>query len=584
MILSEGILYTTILNIQIKEHPIKGGKLMKSDIEIAQEVKMKPISEIAKIAGIPDEFVEPYGKYKAKIDLSFFKQLKNKTNGRLIYVTAITPTPAGEGKTTTAVGLAQAFGKLNKKVMLCLREPSLGPTFGVKGGAAGGGYSQVVPMEEINLHFTGDIHAVGVAHNLLAAMLENHIVKGNDLKIDPTRIVWKRVMDICDRQLRNIIVGLGGKSNGVPLQSGFDITVASEVMAILCLADDMNDLRKRLSNIIVAYTYENKPVYARDLKAVGVMTALLKEALKPNLVQTIEGQPTLIHGGPFANVAHGNNSIIATKMGLKLADYVITEGGFAADLGAEKFFDIVTRVSGMKPDVVILVASIRALKSHGGVAKQDLNNENLKALETGFANLDQHIDNLGTKFGLPVVVAINRFPSDTENEINLIQHHCKQIGVRSALSEVVARGGEGGIELANQVLEAIEKDKNQFKPIYELEATIQDKIKTIAKEVYRADDVVFTAQAIKEIKLLTEMGFGSLPICIAKTQMSFSDDATLKGAPKGWSLTVREVKVSAGAGFIVALTGTMVTMPGLPKEPAAERIDILEDGTITGLF
>ncbi|MGE5474459.1 MAG: formate--tetrahydrofolate ligase [Ignavibacteriales bacterium] len=557
---------------------------MKSDIEIAQEVRMKPISEIAKTAGIPDEYIEPYGKYKAKIDLSFFDQLKNKSDGKLVYVTAITPTPAGEGKTTTAVGLAQAFGKLNKKVMLCLREPSLGPTFGVKGGAAGGGYSQVVPMEDLNLHFTGDIHAVGAAHNLLSAMLENHITKGNSLGIDPTRIVWKRVVDICDRQLRNIVVGLGGKSNGVPLQSGFDITVASEIMAILCLANDINDLRKRLSNIIVAYTYENKPVTAKDLKAVGVMTVLLKDALKPNIVQTIEGQPTLIHGGPFANVAHGNNSIIATKMGLKLADYVITEGGFAADLGAEKFFDIVTRISGMKPDVVILVASIRALKSHGGVSKEELNNENLKALETGFANLDQHINNLAVKFGLPVVVAINRFPSDTENEINLIKKHLKDMGVRAALSEVVARGGEGGIELANQVLESLDKDKNNFRPIYELDAPIKDKIQVLAKEIYRADDVVFTAQAEKDIKQLTSLGFGSLPICMAKTQMSFSDDASLKGAPKGWSLTVREVKVSAGAGFIVALTGTMVTMPGLPKEPAAERIDILEDGRIVGLF
>lgn len=557
---------------------------MRSDIEIAQEVRMKPISEIAHTAGIPDEYIEPYGKYKAKIDLNFFEQLKNKPDGKLIYVTAITPTPAGEGKTTTAVGLAQALGKLNKKVMLCLREPSLGPTFGVKGGAAGGGYSQVVPMEDLNLHFTGDIHAVGAAHNLLSAMLENHIVKGNSLGIDPTRIIWKRVVDICDRQLRNIVVGLGGKSNGIPLQSGFDITVASEIMAILCLASDINDLRQRLSRIIVAYTYENKPVTAKDLKAVGVMTVLLKDALKPNLVQTIEGQPTLIHGGPFANVAHGNNSIIATKMGLKLSDYVITEGGFAADLGAEKFFDIVTRISGMKPDVVILVASIRALKSHGGVSKEDLNNENLKALEAGFANMDQHIDNLSVKFGLPVVVAINRFPSDTVNEIALIKKHLNDMNVRTALSEVVARGGEGGVELANQVLESIGKDKNNFKPVYELEASIKDKVRILAKEIYRADDVVFTAQADKDIKQLTALGFESLPICMAKTQMSFSDDASLKGAPKGWRLTVREVKVSAGAGFIVALTGTMVTMPGLPKEPAAERIDILDDGTIVGLF
>lgn len=557
---------------------------MKSDIEIAQSVKMKTIPVIAEIAGIPEEYVEPYGKYKAKIDLSFFEKIKTNPNGKLIYVTAITPTPAGEGKTTTAVGLTQSFGKLNKKVMLCLREPSLGPTFGVKGGAAGGGYSQVVPMEDINLHFTGDIHAVGAAHNLLSAMLENHIAKGNALRIDPARIVWKRVVDICDRQLRNIVVGLGGKANGVPMQSGFDITVASEIMAILCLAADINDLRKRLANVLVAYTYENSPVYAKDLKATGVMTVLLKDALKPNLVQTIEGQPTFIHGGPFANVAHGNNSVIATKMALKMADYVITEGGFAADLGAEKFFDIVTQVTDLKPDVVVLVASIRALKSHGGVAKQDLDHEDLDALQQGFANLDQHIDNIANKFGLPVIVAINRFPSDTDKEIALIQNHCKKLGVRAALSEVVARGGEGGIQLANEVLESIAKDKNNFKPVYRLDDTIQNKIKILAKEIYRADDVVFTAQANKEIKQLTELGYGSLPVCMAKTQMSFSDDASLKGAPRGWKLTVREVKVSAGAGFIVALTGTMVTMPGLPKEPAAERIDILEDGTIVGLF
>ena len=557
---------------------------MKTDIEIAQNVKMKPITQIAEAAGIDEEYVELYGKYKAKIYLEYFEKLKDKPNGKLIYVTAITPTPAGEGKTTTAVGVTQALGKINKNVIVCLREPSLGPTFGVKGGAAGGGYSQVVPMEDINLHMTGDIHAVGSAHNLLAAMLDNHIVNGNDLGIDPTRIVWKRVMDICDRQLRKIVVGLGGKVNGVPIESGFDITAASEVMAILCMASDMKDLKKRLENILVAYTYHNKPVYAKDLKAAGVMAVLLKDAIKPNLVQTIEGQPAFIHGGPFANIAHGNSSIIATKMALKMADYVVTEGGFAADLGAEKFFDIVTGVSGLKPDVVILVASIRALKFHGGVKKDNLNLENLNALKDGFANLDQHIDNISGKFGLPIVVAINRFPSDTKEEINLLERHCKELGVRMALSEVVVRGGEGGIELANEVLEAIDKDVNRFKPIYELNQPLEEKIEALAKEIYRAEDVVITIQAKKDIAKLKELGYGNLPICIAKTQMSFSDDASLKGAPRGWTLTVTEVKVSAGAGFVVVLTGTMVTMPGLPKEPAAERIDIMEDGTITGLF
>ena len=557
---------------------------MKTDIEIAQVAKLKLIAEIAKTAGIQDDYVDQYGKYKAKIDLKLYNILKDKPDGKLVYVTAITPTPAGEGKTTTAVGVTQAFGKLNKKVMLCLREPSLGPTFGVKGGAAGGGYSQVVPMEDINLHFTGDIHAVGAAHNLLAAVLENHIVKGNELKIDTARIIWRRVMDICDRQLRNIVVGLGGKANGVPLESGFDITVASEVMAILCLASDMEDLKERLGNILVAYNVDNQPVYAKDLKAVGAMALLLKDAIKPNLVQTLEGQPAFIHGGPFANIAHGNNSIIATKMALKMADYVVTEGGFAADLGAEKFFDIVTRTSGLKPDVVILVATIRALKYHGGVNKADLNQENLEALRFGIANLDQHIDNITNKFGLPVVVAINRFPSDTQKEIEMLQSHCKEKGARVAVSEVVTRGGQGGIELASEVLEALEKDTNNFKPIYELELSLEDKIKTIAKEIYRAEDVVFTAQASKELKRLAELGYRKLPVCIAKTQTSFSDDPALKGAPRGWTLTVREVKVSAGAGFVVAITGTMMTMPGLPKEPAAEKMDILKDGTIVGLF
>ncbi len=557
---------------------------MKSDIEIAQSAKMYPITEIARSAGIDEDFIEQYGKYKAKVDIKFYEKVKSRPSGKLIYVTAITPTPAGEGKTTTAVGLTQAIGKLDKKVMLCLREPSLGPTFGVKGGAAGGGYSQVVPMEDINLHFTGDIHAVGSAHNLLAAMLENHMVQGNKLGIDPARIIWKRVMDICDRQLRNIVVGLGGKVNGIPLESGFDITVASEVMAILCLASDMEDLKKRLGNILVAYNYDNNPIYAKDLKVVGSMALLLKDAIKPNLVQTLEGQPAFIHGGPFANIAHGNNSIIATRMALKLADLVVTEGGFAADLGAEKFFDIVTRSSGLRPDVIVLVATIRALKFHGGINKAELNEENLKALEIGIANLDQHIENITDKFGLPVVVAVNRFPSDTQKEIHFLLTHCKSKGVRAALSEVVVRGGEGGIGLAEEVLNALEKDVNKFKPIYDLEMFLEDKIKTLAKEIYRADEVTFTVEAGKQLKRLTELGYGNLPICMAKTQMSFSDDPSLKGAPKGWTLTVREVKVSAGAGFVVALSGTMMTMPGLPKEPAAERMDILEDGTIVGLF
>lgn len=557
---------------------------MLSDIEIAQQAKMQPISKIAEKAGLTEDDLEFYGKYKAKVSLNVYQRLKDKPNGKLIYVTAVTPTPAGEGKTCTAVGTTQALGKLGKNVILCLREPSLGPTFGVKGGAAGGGYSQVLPMEDINLHFTGDIHAVGTAHNLLAAMLENHISKGNKLNIDPTRIVWKRVMDMNDRQLRKIVVGLGGKSNGVPLESGFDITVASEIMAILCLTTDMNDLKKRLGNMLVAYTYDNKPVYARDLNAVGAMAVLLKDAIKPNLVQTLEGQPAFVHGGPFANIAHGNNSIIATRMALKLADYVVTEGGFAADLGAEKFFDIVSRIIGVHPDVVVLVASIRALKSHGGVDKDHLSEENIEALEKGCANLDQHIDNVHNKYGLPVVVAINRFPTDTEAEIEFLKKHCQDMGIRVALSEVVARGGQGGIELAQQVLDALEHDENHFRPIYDLDLSLENKIRTVAKEIYRADDVVFSSSAAKSLKTLAQLGYDKLPVCIAKTQMSFSDDPSLKGAPRGWKLTVREVKVSAGAGFVVALAGDIMTMPGLPAVPAAEKIDILEDGTIIGLF
>lgn len=557
---------------------------MLSDIEIAQQAKLQPISEIAGKAGLSEDDLEPYGKYKAKVSLDVYNRLKDKPNGKLVYVTAVTPTPAGEGKTCTAVGTTQALGKLGKNVMLCLREPSLGPTFGVKGGAAGGGYSQVLPMEDINLHFTGDIHAVGTAHNLLSAMLENHIVKGNKLNIDQTRIIWKRVMDMNDRQLRKIVVGLGGKANGMPLESGFDITVASEIMAILCLTTGMTDLKKRLGDMLVAYTYDNKPIYARDLNAVGAMAVLLKDAIKPNLVQTLEGQPAFVHGGPFANIAHGNNSIVATRTALKLADYVVTEGGFAADLGAEKFFDIVSRVIGVHPDVVILVASIRALKSHGGVSKDKLSEENIDALAKGCANLDQHIDNVHNKYGLPLVVAINRFPSDTEAEIEFLRQHCNDIGIRVALSEVVAKGGEGGIELAQQVIDALEQDDNNFKPIYDLDLSLEDKIRTVAKEVYRADDVVFSSSAAKSLKTLTQLGYGKLPVCIAKTQMSFSDDASLKGAPRGWKLNVREVKASAGAGFIVALAGDIMTMPGLPAVPAAEKVDIAEDGTITGLF
>ena len=556
---------------------------MLTDIEIAQSTKLRPIDEIAKQAGIDEKYLEMYGNYKAKVKLGLFDELRDRPKGKLIYVTAITPTPAGEGKTCTAIGLTQGLGKLDKDVMVCLREPSLGPTFGIKGGAAGGGYSQVLPMEDINLHFTGDIHAVTAAHNLLAAMIENHITKGNELGIDPTRILWKRVMDISDRQLRNIVVGLGGKANGTPLESGFDISVASEVMAILCLATDITNLKERLSRILVAYTYDGKPVYAGQLKAVGAMAVLLKDAILPNLVQTLEGQPAFVHGGPFANIAHGNNSIIATRLGLRLADYVVTEGGFAADLGAEKFFDIVTRVTDLKPDVAVLVATVRALKFHGGVARDNLNQENLEALKKGIANLDQHIYNLRNCFGLPVVVAINRFPSDTEAELELLMEHCRSLGVNAALSEVVARGGEGGIQLAEAVLKALEEE-NSFTHAYPLNISIREKIEMLAKKVYRADGVAYTSRASRSINSLEELGYGDLPVCVAKTQMSFSDDPTLKGAPRGWTLNIRDVRVSAGAGFIVVLTGEMLTMPGLPKNPAAENIDILEDGTILGLF
>lgn len=556
---------------------------MLSDIEIAQSTKLRPISDVARELGLAEDEIEHYGKYKAKVSLEVFDRLKNRPKGKLVYTTAITATPAGEGKTCTAVGLTQALGKLGKNTVVCIREPSLGPTFGIKGGAAGGGYSQVLPMDDINLHFTGDIHAVSTAHNLLAAMLDNHIHQGNELNINIHRVVWRRVMDMNERQLRNIVCGLGGRANGTPRESGFDISVASEIMAVLCLASDMQDLKARLGRLVVAYTRDGQPVTAGDLKAVGAMAVLLKDAIKPNLVQTVEGQPAFVHGGPFANIAHGNNSVISTQMALRLSDYVVTEGGFAADLGAEKFFDIVHRFTGLTPDVAVLVASVRALNMHGGVPKGKVAETNLDALEKGCANLDKHIENL-KKFGLPIVVAINRFPTDTPEELELVKEHCDALGVRSALSDVVARGGEGGIELANEVLEALDKDKNTFRPIYDPEMPIREKIEILAREIYGANGVVYTPSADKEIARLTKLGFDKMPVCVAKTQHSLTDDPDIKGAPTDWTLTVRDVRVSAGAGFLVILTGDIMTMPGLPKRPAAEGVDIDEDGTIVGLF
>ncbi len=556
---------------------------MKTDIEIAQECEKQKITEIAKVAGVADEYLEQYGNYKAKVDYKLLKDMADKPNGKLILVTAITPTPAGEGKTTTSVGLTDGLRKIGKNAIAALREPSLGPVFGVKGGAAGGGYAQVVPMEDINLHFTGDFHAIGAANNLLAAMLDNHIQQGNQLGIDVKKITWKRAVDMNDRQLRHIIDGLGGKMQGVPREDGFDITVASEVMAVLCLASDIKDLKERLSRIIVAYTYDDQPVTAHDLKAEGAMAALLKDALKPNLVQTLEGTPVFIHGGPFANIAHGCNSVTATKMALKLADYAVTEAGFAADLGAEKFLDIKCRLADLHPDAVVIVATVRALKFHGGVAKADLGEENLEALSAGIPNLAQHIDNIKNVFGLPCVVAINAFPTDTKAELDLVEAECHKLGVNVALSEVWAKGGEGGVALAEEVVRLCEQP-NEFTYAYELDSTIEDKLDTICKKIYHADGVVLTAAAKKQAKQLEELGFGSLPICMAKTQYSFSDDAKLLGAPKGFTVTVKNIKVSAGAGFIVALTGDIMTMPGLPKVPAAEKIDIDENGVITGLF
>ena len=554
---------------------------MKSDIEIAQEAKMKPIAEIAASLGLADEDVIPYGRYKAKINHRLIH--KAGKQGKMILVTAISPTPAGEGKTTTSVGLADAMNALGKKTMLCLREPSLGPVFGVKGGAAGGGYAQVVPMEDINLHFTGDLHAIGAANNLLAAMIDNSIQQGNPLNIDPRRITWKRCMDMNDRQLRFIVDGLGGKVNGCPREDGFDITVASEVMAVLCLSTDLMDLKARLARIIVGYTYDGRPVTAHDLKAEGAMTALLKDALKPNLVQTLEGTPAFIHGGPFANIAHGCNSIIATRMAMRLADYAITEAGFGADLGAEKFLDIKCRFAGLTPSAVVVVATVRALKNHGGVPKAELNAENLEALEKGLPNLLQHVENITKVYGLPCVVAINAFPTDTHAELALVEEKCKALGVNVALSEVWAKGGEGGIALAQEVMRLCEQP-GDFHYSYELDGTIEDKLNAIATRIYHADGVTLTPAAKKQAAELTALGFDKLPICMAKTQYSFSDDATKLGAPRGFRITVRNLKVSAGAGFLVALIGDIMTMPGLPKVPAAEKIDVDEFGKISGLF
>ena len=555
----------------------------KSDIEIAQETPMLHIREIAKTAGVDEKYLEQYGNYKAKVDYNILKDMADKPNGKLVLVTAITPPPAGEGKTTTTVGLADAMRRIGKNVMVALREPSLGPVFGVKGGAAGGGYAQVVPMEDINLHFTGDFHAIGAANNLLAAMLDNHIYQGNALGIDPRQITWRRCVDMNDRQLRFVVDGLGGKVNGTPREDGYDITVASEIMAVLCLASDINDLKARLARLGVGYTYAGKPVTAGDLHAQGAMAALLKDALKPNLVQTLEHTPAFVHGGPFANIAHGCNSVTATKIALKLGDYAITEAGFGADLGAEKFLDIKCRMAGLKPSCVVLVATARALKYNGGVPKAETGKENLEALEKGLPNLLQHVSNITTVYKLPCVVAINRFPTDTEAELKLIETKCKELGVNVALSEVWGKGGEGGVELAKEVIRLCEQP-NDFTFSYELNCSIKEKIEAIAKKIYHADGVNFTANAEKQIKTLTELGYDHMPICMAKTQYSFSDDQTKLGAPRDFTITVRNVKVSAGAGFLVALTGEIMTMPGLPKVPAAERIDVDETGKISGLF
>ncbi len=557
--------------------------MYKSDIEIAQECVMQPITEIAKAANVDEKYIEQYGKYKAKIDPALLNET-DRENGKLVLVTAITPTPAGEGKTTTTIGLADGLKKIGKNVTVALREPSLGPVFGVKGGAAGGGYAQVVPMEDINLHFTGDFHAIGAANNLLAAMLDNHIQQGNALGIDVKKITWKRCVDMNDRQLRNVIDGLGGRMQGVPREDGFDITVASEIMAVLCLSNSITDLKERLSRIIVGYTYDDKPVTCGELKAAGAMTALLKDAIKPNLVQTLEGTPAFVHGGPFANIAHGCNSVMATKLALKMGDYAITEAGFGADLGAEKFLDIKCRMAGLTPDAVVVVATVRALKMHGGLAKTELGNEDLVALEKGIPNLLRHVSNIKNVYKLPCVVAVNRFPTDTDNEIDFIIAKCKELGVNTVLSNVWAEGGNGGIDLAKEVVRLCEEEKGDFTFAYELDGTIEEKIEAVVKKVYGGDGINILPAAKKQIAQLTELGFANCPVCMAKTQYSFSDDPAKLGAPEGFTVTIKNVKVSAGAGFIVVLTGDIMTMPGLPKVPAAEKIDVDENGKITGLF
>ncbi len=562
---------------------MKEADIVKTDIEIAQEAVMEPIAKVAESLGIGEEDLELYGKYKAKISDEYMESIKDRPDGKLILVTAINPTPAGEGKTTTSIGLGGAFGRLGKKAVLALREPSLGPCFGIKGGAAGGGYAQVVPMEDLNLHFTGDFHAITAANNLCAALLDNHIQQGNELGIDTRQVVWKRCLDMNDRVLRNIVVGLGSKADGTVREDHFVITVATEIMAVLCLAEDMEDLKARLSRMVVAYTYDGKPVTAGDIKAVGSMAALLKDALKPNLIQTLEHTPALVHGGPFANIAHGCNSVRATKAALKMADYVITEAGFGADLGAEKFFDIKCRMSGLKPSAVVLVATVRALKYNGGVAKENLKDENLDALKKGIVNLEKHIENL-QEYGVPVVVTLNAFLTDTEEEVAFVKHFCEERGCEFAISQVWEKGGEGGIELAQKVLETLEKKESHFHVLYEDSCSLKEKIQTVAGKIYGADGVVYTPAASRQLARLTELGFGNLPVCMAKTQYSLSDDPKLLGRPEHFEITVREAYVSAGAGFVVVLTGAVMTMPGLPKEPAAFRIDVDENGKITGLF
>ncbi len=555
----------------------------KTDIEIAQECKLKPIDEIAGKANIPKEYIEQYGRYKAKIDPSLINKTDRK-NGKLILVTAITPTPAGEGKTTTTIGLADGLSRIGKNVTVALREPSLGPVFGVKGGAAGGGYAQVVPMEDINLHFTGDFHAIGAANNLLAAMIDNHIQQGNELNIDIRKVTWRRCVDMNDRQLRFIVDGLGGKFNGVPREDGFDITVASEIMAVFCLSDSIRDLKDRLSKIVVGYTYDDRPVTAGDLKAVGAMTALLKDALKPNLVQTLEGTPAFVHGGPFANIAHGCNSVMATKLALKLGDYTVTEAGFGADLGAEKFLDIKCRLAGLKPDAAVIVATVRALKMHGGLAKSELSSEDITSLEKGIPNLLRHVSNIKNVYKLPCVVAVNRHPTDTDREIDFIIEKCRKLGVNAVLSTVWAEGGKGGEQLAREVVSLCDNDNSDFSFAYDLDSSIEEKIEAVVKKIYGGDGIIVTPAAKKQIEQLSALGFDKLPVCIAKTQYSFSDDPAKLGAPNGFKISVKAVKVSAGAGFIVVLTGDILTMPGLPKSPAAERIDVDDNGRITGLF